>query len=273
MKRICFSSGRRVSAWIGHLATLMVLLCCSVAVSVAAESEIMSIKGAGIWRSNKARFRMSQANADLLIENLRQITGLCELHFKETGQLQLGTVSQTNSGSATARHILQRAVDSGFVFFVEDHSESASVQFGQMDEGTIYEDEMNNRRFLIWRIRLDFSDFRKVQAPREVRHSFNVGFTFLHELLHGLGHRDANHILEIGECEEIVNRARAELHLPTRDQYFAAQIKITGHHYTVRLRFRDQTQQKNQYLFFLIPRGIVVNEITESVVSVRKQPR
>jgi hypothetical protein len=252
---------------------LMALLCFSVAESVAAVSEITNVKGAGIWRSNKARFHLSQANADLLIENLRQITGLCELQFKESGQLHLGKVSETNSGSATARQILQRALDSGFVFFIEDHSESTSVQFGQMDEGTTYEDDLSNKRFLIWRVRLDFSDFRKMQAPREVRHSFNVGFTFLHELLHGLGHRDPNHILEIGECEEIVNQARAELHLPTRDQYFAAQIKITGHHYTVRLRFRDQTRQKNQYLFFLIPPGSFVSEITEGVVSVRKQPR
>lgn len=273
MKRFFFVSGRRVSTWIGRLAVLIALLCCSVAGSDAAGLDIMDVKGAGIWRSNEAKFRLSKANADLLVENLRQITGLCELQFKETGQLHLGPVSPTNNGSATARHILQRALDSGFVFFVEDHSESASVHFGQMDEGTRYEDSLCNLRFTIWRVRLDFEDFRKMQASREVRHSFNAGFTFLHELLHGLGHRDADQLQELGECEEIVNQARTELHLPTRDQYFAAQIKITGNHYTVRLRFRDHLRGRNQYLFFMTPPGSTLPEISESVVGVRKQPR
>lgn len=112
-----------------------------------------------------------------------------------------------------------------------------------------------------------------MQASREVRHSFNAGFTFLHELLHGLGHRDADQLQELGECEEIVNQARTELHLPTRDQYFAAQIKITGNHYTVRLRFRDHLRGRNQYLFFMTPPGSTLPEISESVVGVRKQPR
>lgn len=268
MKRFLIGSGRSVSAKLFGLAMLIAQICSMVASSTATD-----VKGSGIWRSEESSKRLSNSNADLLVENLRQITGLCELQFQETGQLHLGRVFSANRGSATARKILQRAMDSGFVFFIEDHSESSSVNFGQMDEGTTYEDSLANRRFLIWRVRLDFSDFQKIQAPREVRESFSIGFTFLHELLHGLGHRDANVVEEIGECEELINQARLELRLPTRDQYFAVQLKITEHFFTVRLRFRNQLRRRNQYLFFIAPPGSTVAEVTESMVSVRKQPR
>lgn len=267
MKRFLPGSGRSVSVWL-WLTVLSALLCLTVANSVA-----MDVKGAGIWRGNETPFRLSDSHAEQLLENLREITGLCELQFKENGQLHLGPMSEPGRGSAAARHILRRAIDSGFVFFIEDHSQSSSVNFGQMDEGTTYEDSLSNRRFLIWRVRLDFDDFQKMAAPREVRESFSIGFTFLHELLHGLGHKDANRLQELGECEEIVNQARTELNLPTRDQYFAVQLKITENFFTVRLRFRDPVRRKNRYLFFIAPPGSSVVEMTEGAVSVSNPPR
>ncbi|MDX2044114.1 MAG: hypothetical protein SF097_23075 [Acidobacteriota bacterium] len=264
MKRFFTGSGRSVPDWACGWLILATLLCCAHAHSTATE-----VKGAGIWRSDNISTRLSKSNEELLLENLKEITGLCELQFKENGQLHLGPVFESNRGSAAARKILQRAIDSGFVFLVEDHSESSSVNFGQMDEGTTYEDALANRRFLIWRVRLDFKDFQKMQAPREVRESFSIGFTFLHELLHGLGHRDANQIQEIGECEELVNQARTELNLPTRDQYFAEQLKITGNYFTVRLRFRNQAHRRNQYLFFIAPPGSSLAELAEGVVVIK----
>src|SRR5215813_8131589 len=88
-----------------------------------------------------------------------------------------------------------------------------SVNFGQLNEGLRYEDAITGLRLMVWRVRLDFDDFREMQASREVRDSFDAGFTALHEMLHGLGYKDAANVYELGECEETLNRARGELGL------------------------------------------------------------
>ncbi|MFN0108013.1 MAG: hypothetical protein ACKVZH_04095 [Blastocatellia bacterium] len=268
MKRFLNESGRRVPAWGSLLLSLIAWLIVSGTNLMA-----MDIKGAGIWRSEESGHKLTESHEQQLLQNLKRITGLSELRFSENGQFQFGAATGSDGGSATARQVLQRAIDSGFVFLIEDHNESPTVNFGQMDEGTLYEDESTKRRFLAWRIRLDFDDFRKIGASREVRESFSIGFTFLHELLHGLGHRDAQAIEEIGECEELVNKVRLELELPTRDQYFAEQLRITGNYFTLRLRFRSHSRQKKQYLFFLVPPGGVVAELAESVIKARRPRR
>ena len=271
MKTLVKNSGRSVSTWARLLPGLMALF-----LGMANSAMAMDVKGPGVWLSNEKQLALSKSQKEQLRQNLQQITGLTELQFLENGQLQLGSVSESSEsgdGSAAARQILQRAIDSGYVFFIEDHSDSPDVNFGQLDEGTLYEDESASRKFLIWRVRLDFDDFRKMSAPRQVRESFSVGFTVLHELLHGLGHRDAQILTEVGECEEQVNKARLELSLPTRDQYFAAQQKITGNFFTYRLKFRDHSRRRDEYLFFMAPFGSNVAEVTEGVVNVRKPVR
>ena len=99
-----------------------------------------------------------------------------------------------------------------------------------------------------------------MQASREVQASFDVGFTTLHELLHGLGYKDATKVDELGECEERLNRSREELGLPTRDQYFGDALRLAQHFVSVRLRFRSNapristrpTLGRTQYLFFML---------------------
>jgi hypothetical protein len=240
---------------------------------LAADIVVSSPKGAGIWHSNEHNRLLTKPHEEELLRSLRQITGLSELRFMPDGSLSLGDNSDKSSGSLAAQQILLRAIKSGYVFIVEDHSDSPGVNFGQLDEGTLYEDAIGQRRFLIWRVRLDFKDFREMAASREVRESFSTGFTFLHELLHGLGHKDPEQIQELGECEELINQVRLELKLPTRDQYFGEQLKITENFFTVRLRFRNHTRQRNEYLFFRAAPGSKVVEIAESVVSVRKAQR
>jgi hypothetical protein len=92
-------------------------------------------------------------------------------------------------------------------------------------------------------IRLDFKDFRDMEAPQAVRQTFDEGFTLLHELLHGLGYKDAYNKSGVGPCEQIVNRVRAELGLPLREQYLAEAIPITDQFTTLRLRFRAVATQ------------------------------
>src|SRR5215475_15344543 len=99
-----------------------------------------------------------------------------------------------------------------------------------------------------------------MRASREVQASFDVGFTTLHELLHGLGFKDATKTDELGACEERLNQSRAELDLPMRDQYFGDTLRLARHFVSVRLRFRNNAPQistrpargRTQYLFFVV---------------------
>jgi hypothetical protein len=215
-------------------------------------------KTPGVWLSGEAGYKTSGARVEELTRSLRRITGFSELHFANDGSLVVGDAQ--SEGSATARRILSRSLKSSSVFIIEDHSGSPSVNFGQLNEGLRYEDAITSLRLTVWRVRLDFADFREMQASREVRDSFDAGFTALHELLHGLGYKDAASVDELGECEETLNQARAELGLPLRDQYFGEALRMARRYVSVRLRFRSNAPQvsagsdraRTQYLFFMI---------------------
>jgi len=215
-------------------------------------------KTPGVWLSGEAGRKLSGARVEDLTRSLRRITGFGELHFAKDGSLVTGAAQ--SEGSAAARGILSCALSAGSVFIIEDHSGSPSVNFGQLDEGLRFEDVMTGLRLDVWRVRLDFDDFREMEASREVRNSFDAGFTTLHELLHGLGCKDATSVDELGECEETLNRARTELGLPLRDQYFGDELRMARQFVTVRLRFRSDKARSSavhsrariQYLFFLV---------------------
>lgn len=253
MKNFAVLAGRSVSAFMG-----LILL------AQIAAAQLVNPRAPGIWRNTEAAYQLTAAYEQQLVLSLRQITGLTDLHFTADGALVLGDVTAA-TGSAAARRILAGALGSGFVFIIENHSDSSTVNFGQLDEGTNYEDVATQLRLLIWRVRLDFADFEQMQASREVRASFNVGFTMLHELLHGLGCADAKHIDELGDCEELVNATRAELDLPLRDQYFGEPFQLAPRIIGLRLRFRQEhaaaaprsmpARPRKQYLFFLLPPG------------------
>ncbi len=243
--------GRSVSIAAGALASLFLLTGIAFAQSAFP-------KKPGVWLSGEGEYKPAAARIEELTRSLRRITGFGELHFAKDGSLALGGAQ--SGGSATGRWILSRALSSGSVFVIEDHSGSPSVNFGQLNEGLRYEDAMTGLRLTVWRVRLDFGDFREMQAPREVRDSFDAGFTLLHELLHGLGYKDGASADELGECEETLNRARAELGLPLRDRYFGDELRMARHFVCVRLRFRSDkshpfagpARARSQYLFFMI---------------------
>jgi hypothetical protein len=223
-------------------------------------------KTPGVWLSGDGH-KPTVAHVEELARSLRRISGFSELHFAKDGSLALGAAQSAQSapsrGSAAARRILSSSLGSGLVFIIEDHSGSPLVNFGQLNEGLRYEDATTGLRLTIWRVRLDFDDFREMQASRELRDSFDVGFTALHELLHGLGYKDPASVDELGECEEALNRARAELALPLRDQYFGDELRMARHFVSVRLRFRSENAQTSaraargriQYLYFMIQSG------------------
>jgi hypothetical protein len=148
---------------------------------------------------------------------------------------------------------------SGKIFIIEDYSDSPTVIFGQIKNEIDFKDEISDQKFEIWQMCIDFADFRKIDAPAEVRQSFAVGFIVLHELLHGVGYKDAGSKEEPGELESLVNQARAELGLPLRDQYCVEPLQIMLRTATYRLRFRkvidsiaggNSRKGRLQYLFF-----------------------
>jgi hypothetical protein len=241
-------AGRSVSIAAGALAGLFLLTGIAFAQSGFP-------KAPGVWLSGEAGYKPTDAHVEELTRSLRRITGFGELHFSKDGSLGIGAAQ--SGGSALARRFLSSSLNSGFVFIIEDHSGSQSVNFGQLNEGLRYEDSITGLRLTVWRVRLDFDDFREMQASREVRDSFDAGFTTLHELLHGLGYKDAASVYELGECEETLNRARAELGLPLRDQYFGDALRVARHFVSVRLRFRSDgtrvsARARTQYLFFMV---------------------
>src|SRR5262249_50754340 len=155
------------------------------------------------------------------------------------GMLDPGGEPRIGEGSATARRILSSSLSSGALFIIEDHSDSPAVNFGQLDEGLRYEDMLEGGSLMVWRLRLDFSDFREMQAPREVGDSLEAGFTMLDEVPHGLGYKDAATVNELGEGEELINQARADLSLPLRDQYVGDLVQLSRSFASIRLLFRS----------------------------------
>ena len=113
----------------------------------------------------------------------------------------------------------------------------------------------------------DFDDFIQMSAPPEVRESFNEGFVFLHEVLHGLGKTDAKQFGQIGECEEAVNQMRQELGLVLRTQYHSERVSTTGNFHRQRLPFKrlvslgGKLSWKESYLYFLPGRKTRTMEI------------
>jgi hypothetical protein len=210
----------------------------------------------GIWRQRCPANSLSLQHEQKLVESLRRITGFCELQFGSDGLLSTGPESTVKGGAITARAVLKQALHSGVIFVVEDHSGSDAVHFGQLEPFwfTVTEPRTDLE---INRVRLDFKDFRQMEAAAPVREAFDEGFTLIHELLHGLGYEDAFDESEVGPCEQIVNQVRAELGLVLRAQYLADAVPVTEQFTTLRLRFRSSPsarggKSRSYYLFFLV---------------------
>lgn len=203
---------------------------------------------------------LSRKQEERLEQSLRRLTGFYALRFTEAGELALNKHCAFG-GSTTARELLHMALEPDRLFIIEDHSQSSSVYFGQLDEGLNYSDDScAHTQMQVWRVRIDFRDFADMQAAPEVRESFDEGITLLHELLHGFGLKDTPHRHEVGQCELIVNQVRTELGLPLRDAYFGEQQTVSSFVSTVRLKFKSRIQRasglrwKSHYLFFLAER-------------------
>jgi len=232
----------------------------------------------GVRCERRSDYAITKEHEWRLALSLRRITGYSDLSFASDGRLCIGDASSVAGGSAEARQILVSALWSVAGFIIEDYSGTGSVNFGQAAAEQVYDDR-GGKGLQIWRLRLDFDDFLEMAAPPKVRAAFDEGFTFFHELLHGLGYKDAADAHDLGECEEIVNRLRGELGLPSREQYFGDAWRMTNKLMSVRLKFRSQgrsldpARRESHYLFFILTEPVECSANIRAVTRVNKNSR
>lgn len=207
----------------------------------------------GIWQSTTADHALRDESRRLVLNSLERITGLRRITFSADGRMQASSERRSGAGSRIAEDVLRKALASGDVFVLQEHSNSPTVTFGQI-EGMTYINDKTGRRAQVWWVRLDFEDFRTIQASRRVRAAFDPGFVLLHELLHALGHRDDMAPGALGECERILNEARRDLDLPLRASYAATPVAPTDFGPDARLRFEEarpgRSSSQVRHMFF-----------------------
>jgi hypothetical protein len=158
----------------------------------------------------------------------RQLGALMrELSFLSGLALQLdldGTIHydklHVSSGSALARELIVMAIDGADSFSLENANSSKQVAFAQIE--SILDYQNGNQRAVEWVIRIDFADFAELRGDTAVLKAFNPATNLLHELIHAvLNLPDPDGPTDrLGPCERYLNRIRAELGLPLRQNYF-----------------------------------------------------
>jgi hypothetical protein len=253
----------------------VLVFCCLIHEIKARDGE--RVPPAGLWCKQVGSNACKEDCQDQLKQSLQKLTGWQSLSFTAEGQLIVAEPAKFVQGSESARQLFQSVWQTGDVYWIEDHSRSQSVNFGQLNEGLSYEDMILGRRCTVWSVRLDFKDFNDCQASRVVRATFDPGFTFMHELLHGLGHEDAHSFEEVGECEEVINRIREELSLPVRAQYFADSFTQARGFVSAKIMFKRQTsegKERSEWLYFRPGANTLIEDlgsIAADAVSLRNQ--
>lgn len=174
----------------------------------------------GLCNSNGNRsFNSKQLQS--LVESLRRKTGFLEMRFDQSGCLTLGDLNPSAGGSPTARELLTATVESDRLFRLEAHNRSPKIEFARLSASEIHESYPLKTRVELRLVHVDFADFYELRGGDEVLESFDIGFSILHELAHGVWRlRDTvNDQDQVGSCEESINRMRRELGLPERQSY------------------------------------------------------
>jgi hypothetical protein len=157
---------------------------------------------------------------DSLIRELSWLTGL-QLRVGAGGTIHFDRTLPATGGSAIARELLLKAIDSSDSFYIESANYSPQVAFAQIESTLFYTNGINPRR-TEWSIRIDFADFTQLRGDATAIKAFTPGMNVMHELAHailGLTDPKGPHD-KLGECERYLNLMRAELGLPLRQYYF-----------------------------------------------------
>ena len=179
-------------------------------------------------RNSPGKYRLSEKQLNLVLENLREKTGFVGLHFDAAGFLTLDNPARFVGGSATARELVQKAIAGKTQLVLENHSYSATVAFASISENLVYINMTSQARMEHRSVQIDFTDFNKLRGDKDVLASFDLGIVLLHELVHGVMNLvdKVDESEELGDCERVVNTIRKELNLPERQQYVARSHNI-----------------------------------------------
>lgn len=154
---------------------------------------------------------------------IRELSSLSGLHLKVDvdGSIHYDPKLPAVGGSAIARELLVKAIDSSDSFSVEGANHSTQVAFAQIESTTTYTDG-TNQRHIEWVIRIDFADFAQLRGDAAALKAFNPAMNMMHELTHAiLGLPDPEGPNDrLGQCERYLNLMRTELGLPLRQYYF-----------------------------------------------------
>lgn len=170
--------------------------------------------------SNRVVIRdsVSSSHREELTQRLRAITGWSALDFDRDGALQI-TSPNVDTGSRSARDLLNRAVSGERVILFEDASSRKDVVFCRVVLGKFVSEPAIDADVYI--VLIDFDDFRQVIGDKQARSAFDVGWAVLHEIDHVVQNsQDPQHDTSAGDCESHINKMRSELGLPVRNSYF-----------------------------------------------------
>jgi hypothetical protein len=163
---------------------------------------------------------LSHAETQSLLKDLKFCTGLQDLSLDDDGHFSTIERTRVTGGSAGARRLLIRAIESTDSFILESANHSPLVAFAEIEPTDTYVDAQN-RKHTVFRLRLDFADFNKLRGPEKVITAFGPAIVMLHELGHGVLklNDDVSREDRLGGCERHVNSIRRELRLPERESY------------------------------------------------------
>lgn len=257
------SPRRTIASVCTLIASVLVLAFVLSGAAYSAHDEVVRFRS-GL--SNSRSRPLTAKQLQTLLEGLRAKTGLMEMRFDEDGRLKLGDRAHIVGGSATARALVFAAVDSLHSFRLENHHQSPTIAFAQIESTEDFVDAAEIKH-VVWDLRFDLHDFTVLRGGAEQLAAFDPALTLLHELGHGvLGLSDAVSKSDpLGGCERHVNQIRSELGLPERESY-APQSKLavlpgnTAHSLQAELTFvraepgKRESKMKRFSLFFEVER-------------------
>jgi hypothetical protein len=170
---------------------------------------------------NSSSRPLTARQLQILLEGLRQKTGLLELRFEADGFLQAGDRTHIAGGSATARALVLAAIDGRDCFKLENHYLSPMVGFAQIRSTEDFYDAAGVKHEG-WHVEFDFHDFSQLRGGAPAIAAFDPVMHLLHELGHGVLKLSdtVSQTDPLGDCERHINKIRRELGLPERQSYY-----------------------------------------------------
>jgi RHS repeat-associated protein len=184
-----------------------------------------SVNGTGLSDEERTR----------LIAEFARVTGyrVEDLSFGSDGLLTIASGAKTTGGSATAKRLLNEAINSSWEFMLVgvNTTDVAFAEHAPVPGSPRFTTTGQPQSHYVGQVRIDFADFNNaVFEDDKARQAFSLGIAVLHEFVHGLYPNLDDHLGGgAGEIENNwINPIRKELGLATRDVYDAPIVNFTN---------------------------------------------